>query len=178
MFGILFLLLLLVPIAELWIIVQVSGEIGFLNTIGLLVLISVAGAGLLKQQGLQTYRELQATVGRGEIPTKQLTDGAMILFGGALLLTPGFLTDAVGLLLLLPPTRAVLKGSARAVLARWAGRRARRYRTYGSGGWRVYETTVTRSRREEPSRPPPGPSPEELASPDRPGEDDSPDKEE
>jgi UPF0716 protein FxsA len=177
MFGILFLLLLLVPIAELWIIVEVSGEIGFLNTVGLLVLISVAGAGLLKQQGLQTYRELQVTLSRGEIPTKQLTDGAMILFGGALLLTPGFLTDAVGLLLLLPPTRAVLKGSVRAVLARWAGRRARRYRRYASGGRRVYEGTVTRSERDDPSRRHPDPSPEELPFPPGRDEGGSPDRE-
>lgn len=135
-----FFLLLAVPVVELAVIVQVAEEIGVLETIAVLVLVSVAGAWLLKQQGLATWRSLQATMARGEVPTKEATDGALILFGGALLLTPGFVTDVVGILLLLPPTRAVVKGTFRKLFARWAVRRT------GAAG-RVYSATVTRVER-------------------------------
>ena len=77
---------------------------------------------------------------RGQVPTKEATDGALILFGGALLLTPGFVTDAFGILLLLPPTRALVKSSFRKLFAGWAVRRA------GSTG-KVYSATVTRVQR-------------------------------
>ena len=95
-------LLLAVPVVELWIILQVAGELGLGVTLVLLVLISVAGAWLLKQQGLQTWARLRATLSRGQMPTAEVIDGALILLGGALLMTPGFLTDAFGILLLLP----------------------------------------------------------------------------
>lgn len=133
-------LLIAVPILELWIIVQVAGEIGVLNTIGALLAISVLGAWLLKQQGLATWARLQTTLARGEMPTKEITDGALILFGGALLLTPGFMTDVVGLILLFPPTRAIVKRAFRRVLASWATRR------YVPPGSFVYEATVVRER--------------------------------
>ncbi|MDQ3766968.1 MAG: FxsA family protein [Actinomycetota bacterium] len=131
MVGALFLLLLAVPVIELWIIIQVSGELGLGVTLILLVLISVAGAWLLKQQGLQTWRRLQSTLSRGQMPTAEATDGALILLGGALLMTPGFLTDAFGILLLLPPARAVVKGITRRVLGWWATRRFGRSRWSG-----------------------------------------------
>lgn len=115
---VLLILLLVVPIAELWVIVQVAGEIGALFTIALLILVSVLGAWLLKQQGLATWNRMQATLRRGEMPTKEVTDGALILLGGALLLTPGFLTDVVGLLLVFPATRAAVKSTFRRFLAR------------------------------------------------------------
>lgn len=133
MLGLLFVLLIVVPIVELWVIVQVAGSIGVLETIALLIVVSVAGAWLLRQQGVQTWRRLQAALQRGEAPTKEVTDGALILFGGALLLTPGFVTDAIGIVLLLPPSRAAIKGAARRSLARWARRRT---------GIRVYTTTA------------------------------------
>lgn len=135
-----FLLLLAMPIVELAVIVQVAEEIGVLETLVVLVVVSVAGAWLLKQQGLATWRSLQATMARGEVPTKEATDGALILFGGALLMTPGFVTDAFGLVLLLPPTRALVKSSFRKLFARWAVKRT------GTAG-RVYSATVTRVER-------------------------------
>ncbi|MGH2746354.1 MAG: FxsA family protein [Actinomycetota bacterium] len=152
MVGIVFVLLLLVPLAELWVIVQVAQGIGVLNAIGLLLLVSVAGAWLLKQQGMATWRRLQATLQRGEMPTGEVTDGAMILLGGALLLTPGFITDVVGLVLLVPVTRTALKGGMRKLLARWAQRRSRERG--------VYSATVLRVERDEgngPTRPSEGP---------------------
>lgn len=166
MVAIVFVLLLLVPLAELWVIVQVAQGIGVLNAIGLLLLVSVAGAWLLKQQGMATWRRLQATLQRGEMPTSEVTDGAMILLGGALLLTPGFITDVVGLMLLVPATRAALKGGMRKLLARWAQRRSR------DRG--VYSATVLRVERDEgngPTRPSEG-----LPSPPRSDGDGSRDK--
>lgn len=145
MIGILFVLLLAIPIVELYVIVQAAQEIGILATLGLLIAISALGAWLLKQQGLATWNRVRETTARGEVPTKELTDGALILFGGALLLTPGFVTDAVGLVLLLPPTRATVKGGARRLLAGMAKRRAGVAWRVGGG---VYETYTTSERRD------------------------------
>ena len=139
MIPILFVLLLAVPIVELWVIIQVGQEIGALSTIAVLVLISVVGAALLKQQGMATWARLQTTLARGQMPAREVSDGALILFGGALLLTPGFLTDCVGLLLLFPPTRALVKRAFRRLLARWAERRF-----VPPGAPRIYSTTASR----------------------------------
>jgi UPF0716 protein FxsA len=128
--AILLVLLIAVPIAELWVIVQVADGIGILWTLLLLFGISIAGARLLKQQGTSTWRRLRETTSRGGIPTEEVTDGAMILLGGALLLTPGFLTDVVGLLLLIPPMRAVVKKFFRRVMAKRARTRERRRGIY------------------------------------------------
>ena len=111
-------LLLVVPIAELWLFFEVADQIGFLLTLLMLFFVSIAGAWLLKQQGMTTWRRMQDSLQRGEMPAKEVTDGAMILLGGALLLTPGFLTDAVGLLLLFPVSRVAIKGAVRALLAK------------------------------------------------------------
>jgi UPF0716 protein FxsA len=151
MAGLLFLLIIVVPVVELYVIVQFAQEIGVLETFGLLILISVAGAFLLKHQGMATWQRMQATLARGEMPGKEMTDAFLVLLGGALLLTPGFLTDAVGILFLLPPTRAALKGVFRKMLGSWAIRRA------GPAG-RVYTATVVRNgrgaRRERPANAP------------------------
>ena len=177
MLAILFLLLLTVPLAELWLIVRIADEIGFLWTIALMLFLSVAGAWLLKQQGRATWARLLSALGRGEVPTSEVIDGALILLGGALLLTPGFLTDIVGLVLLLPPTRAGVKGAARKALGRLA---MRRVGAWGARGGRVYEGRVTRVRKRGASAPgsPPPPStiPYDRLPPSELGdEDDSPD---
>lgn len=114
MFPLLVVLFLVVPIVELYVIVQVAGGIGVLETIGLLVVVSLVGAWLVRREGMSVLRKIQAQLGSGQLPTKQLVDGGLILFAGALMLTPGFVTDAIGVLLLLPPTRIV----AREVLIR------------------------------------------------------------
>ena len=137
-------LLLVMPVVELAVIIQVAQEVGVLETFVLLIAVSIAGAWLLKQQGLATWRSLQSTMARGEVPTREATDGALILFGGALLMTPGFVTDAFGLLLLVPPTRALVKSGARKLLGGLALRRAG---PAGDVGKRVYDVHVTRSRR-------------------------------
>ena len=123
MVGILALLFLLIPIAELAVIIKVGSAFGIGNTIVVMLVMSVAGAWLVKREGLGVLRRVQQQVARGTVPTRELSDGFMILLAGALMLTPGFLTDIVALLLLLPPVRAVV----RAALARRVRQRASIY---------------------------------------------------
>jgi UPF0716 protein FxsA len=111
--GPLVLLFILVPIAELYVIIQVGHVLGVVNTLALLVLISFAGAWLMKREGLNTWRRAQRQVDAGVVPGRELVDGALILLAGALLLAPGFITDALGLLLLLPPVRAAVRAFTR-----------------------------------------------------------------
>ncbi len=112
-------LFIVVPIAELYLIIQVGSAIGPLPTVGLLILDSLLGSLLLKWQGGAAWRRFNAALREMRPPTREVADGALIIFGGALLLTPGFLSDIAGLILIVPPTRAVI----RAALLRWAGRR-------------------------------------------------------
>jgi UPF0716 protein FxsA len=113
------LIFIVIPIAELWLIIQVGELIGFWETLALLVVDSIAGSMLLRSQGRAAWRRFNEAMQAGRIPHQEAIDGALVIGGGALLLTPGFLTDIVGLLLLIPPTRAV----ARRILASWAARR-------------------------------------------------------
>jgi UPF0716 protein FxsA len=174
MMPVLVALLIAVPFLELFVIIKVSDGIGVLPTIILLLAVSIAGAWLLRQQGTATWRRMRATMQRGEMPTDEATDGALILLGGALLLTPGFVTDAVGLLFLVPATRHYVKRGARRMLGAAARRR------FGKTDTRrmVYEAGVTDVRRkpgptEGSDRPvaPPGQLP---SSGRRSDEDDSP----
>jgi UPF0716 protein FxsA len=110
---------LIVPIIEIYLIVQVGAAIGGWETLGLLVLDSVIGAWLVRREGFSILAGVQAALGRGELPTNELVDGLLVLFAGALMLTPGFLTDGFGFVLLLPPSRAVVRTFLK---ARFAGR--------------------------------------------------------
>ena len=103
-----FLLLIAVPIIEIALFIELGGAIGLWPTIGLVILTALIGSILLRQQGLAAMRDVQARLGAGEDPGRLLADGAMILVAGALLLTPGFFTDAVGFLLLVPGVRGIL----------------------------------------------------------------------
>jgi UPF0716 protein FxsA len=120
MFGLVALLFLVVPLVELFFIVQVAGGIGTWNTIALLVLISVAGTLLIRWQGIELVRRLLGTVRQGRLPRNELLDGGMLLVAGTLLLTPGFVTDAVGVALLVPPVRALLRPVALNAVRRMA----------------------------------------------------------
>jgi UPF0716 protein FxsA len=113
------LLFIVVPIAELAVIIQVGQVIGVWWTIGLLVVDSVLGSVLMRSQGRTAWRRFNEAAQAGRVPAREVLDGALVIFGGALLLTPGFLSDILGIVLLLPPTRALV----RAVLVRrFAGR--------------------------------------------------------
>ena len=98
-------LFLIVPIIEIYLLIQVGGLIGAIPTVFLVVFTAVLGALLLRQQGFATLRRVQESMARGELPALQLLEGALLLFGGALLLTPGFFTDAIGFVCLVPPLR-------------------------------------------------------------------------
>ena len=99
-------LFLVVPFVELYVIIQMGHVLGVVPTLALLVVISMLGASLCKREGLAVIRRIQEQLAERRLPGVALLDGALVLLAGALLLTPGFLTDAVGLLLLLPPVRA------------------------------------------------------------------------
>src|ERR687886_1506336 len=103
------LLFIVVPIVELFVIIQVGEAIGVLPTIALLIADSVLGSMLMRSQGRAAWRRFNAAIREGRIPHREVLDGVLVIFGGALLLTPGFVTDILGVILLLPPTRAVVR---------------------------------------------------------------------
>lgn len=111
MLPVLFVLFLVIPIVELAVIIQVGQSIGVLNTVGLLLLVSVVGSWLVKREGLGVWRRFRQQMETGHVPGKEVADGMMIMLAGALLISPGFVTDCLGILLLLPPVRAAVRGS-------------------------------------------------------------------
>jgi UPF0716 protein FxsA len=102
-------LFIIVPIAELAVLIQVGQLIGVWWTIALLIADALLGSWLLRAQGRAAWRRFNETLNSGRIPHREVVDGVLIIFGGALLLTPGFLSDVFGLLFLIPPTRAVMR---------------------------------------------------------------------
>ncbi len=108
--GRLLLLFIAVPAVELALLIEVGSRIGTLATLGLIVATGIAGAALARRQGLGVLRKMQAEVAEGRLPADSLVDGVFILVAAALLVTPGILTDAFGLLCLVPTFRDVAKG--------------------------------------------------------------------
>lgn len=119
MFAALALAFLIVPFVELYILISAGQAIGVVPTLVVVAAVSVAGAVLVKQQGLGLIRGARRQIDLGQVPGRELVDGMLVLFAGALLLTPGFLTDGVGLALLVPPVRSFLRAGA----TRWFQRR-------------------------------------------------------
>jgi UPF0716 protein FxsA len=118
--AVLALLFLVVPFIELYVLIQVGHAIGAPETILLLIAVSMVGAWLVKREGLATLERVRRRVDAGEVPGRELVDGLLVLLAGVLLITPGFLSDVVGILLLLPPVRAVVRASAVRLFARRA----------------------------------------------------------
>jgi UPF0716 protein FxsA len=112
-------LFILVPIAELAVIIQVGEQIGVVWTVAILVADSILGSLLMRSQGRATWRRFNVTLRAGRPPAREVLDGILVIFGGALLLTPGFITDIFGIVFLLPPTRAVVR---RLLVRRFADR--------------------------------------------------------
>lgn len=102
-------LFIVVPLAELYVILKVGDAIGAIWTILLLAAGSVLGAILLRVQGRSVWRRFNEALADGKMPHREVIDGVLVVFGGAFLITPGFITDVVGILLLVPPTRAVIR---------------------------------------------------------------------
>jgi UPF0716 protein FxsA len=109
MFAALAALFLVGSLVEIYVLVQVGQAIGALNTIGLLILMSLVGGWLARREGASVFTRLRRQLETGRMPTNELIDGFLILAGGILLVTPGFISDALGILLLFPPTRAVAR---------------------------------------------------------------------
>jgi UPF0716 protein FxsA len=138
MFLIVLALLLSWPLVELLVAIAVADAIGFPEMLLLLVLVSVVGTVLLKRSGLSVWRRANAEVAAGRAPTRQVIDGALVLVGGLGLVFPGFVSGAVGALLMLPPVRALL----RPALLAWMGSRAARAARSGRLSGMVVDTVV------------------------------------
>ena len=121
MLPILLFLFVVVPLVELWLLFKLSGLFGFWTTIGVVLLTGLVGAALARWQGWMTLERIQQDLRQGVVPTGRLGDGAMILVAGAFLITPGVITDVVGLALLLPPVRL----GVRMLLQAWIAKNVR-----------------------------------------------------
>lgn len=118
MFGKLLLLFTLVPVVELALLIRIGQRIGTLPTLGIILVTGLIGAWLARREGIRTWRDLRRSFAAGEVPRDALLHGLGVFLGGALLLTPGVLTDLFGLALLVPPSRAFLVGRVRRGLER------------------------------------------------------------
>jgi UPF0716 protein FxsA len=135
MLFLLVLLFIAVPIVEIYVIIQVGQAIGALWTIALLVADSILGSILMRSQGRVAWRRFNEAIAAGRVPGREVVDGALVIFGGALLLTPGFVTDIFGAAFLLPPTRAVIRSQlVRRFLGRFTVARPPRTRGYDVDG--------------------------------------------
>ena len=115
----LFLAFTLIPIIELYLLIEVGTIIGALNTVILVIVTGFAGAWLARMQGMQTMIRVRSSLQQGIMPTEELMDALLIFMAGIVLLTPGFVTDAAGLLLLIPETRNHFKRFLRYKFDRW-----------------------------------------------------------
>ncbi|RMI09632.1 MAG: membrane protein FxsA [Calditrichaeota bacterium] len=125
----LFLLFTLVPIVELYVLIEVGSKIGALNTVLIILVTAITGAYMARTQGVQVIYQIQEALNAGRIPGRELLHGLFILLGGATLLTPGFITDVIGFTMLLPLTRKLYIR----VTLRWIRRKLE------TGEWRVEE---------------------------------------
>ncbi len=140
MVGRIMIALLIVPILEVWVMSRVASAIGWPVTLVAIVVMSIIGAILVRRQGIGAWNRIQQSLGAGKSPTKELVDGGLIIFGATLLLTPGFLTDAVGFAMLIPATRAPVRAAimrraatrAKAMTSDYANARFGRYVTFGN----------------------------------------------
>lgn len=161
---------LLVPIVEIYVIVQVGQVIGAWPTVALLLAESLLGSWLVRREGRRTWRALRDGLATGRMPSRELLDGGLVLIGGTLLLTPGFVTDVVGFALLLPLTRPI----ARRALQGWLTRRVVRMAMPGAGGSLFGFGTPPRGpgSRGAAGRPPTDVIPGEVLPPRRPSDGD------
>jgi UPF0716 protein FxsA len=105
----LILIFIIVPLMEILLLIEIGSRIGTLNTISVIILTGILGGYMMRQQGFTIIGNIQADLSQGRMPTGELINGVLVLVGGIVLLTPGFFTDAVGFLLLIPPTRALIR---------------------------------------------------------------------
>jgi len=137
-FLLVFLLIILVPVVELIVMFKVAGAFGWLETLSVLLLISFLGAWLVRRQGLSILMRIQRELSEGTVPTKSVVDGVLLLVAGVLMLTPGFVTDAFGILLLFPPTRIAVRS---ALIHRYRSR-VEVYKNAAGRGGRMWNRVV------------------------------------
>ncbi len=133
-------LFLIVPVVELALLLQVDKLVGFWPTVGLIFFTGILGGFLAKREGLSVWRRLDERLGTGDLPSKELIDGVIILCAGALLITPGVLTDLFGFLGLIPPSRAVI----RKLIEKWAEKAMTRKATHAFDftGWELNDPSM------------------------------------
>jgi len=149
----LLLIIIVVPLAELYVIIQVGQAIGVLPTLAILLADAIVGSVLLRTQGRSAWRRFMAAVSEGRVPTREVLDGVLVVFGAAFLITPGFISDVVGILFLAPPTRSLAR---RRLLGNLAARMTASATSWGVGraaAWRTpppydVEGTATERRQE------------------------------
>lgn len=154
MFLLIFIALIAFPIAELYVIIKVGEAIGLLPTLALLIVDGFVGAALARSQGRAVIARFQQAMNEGRVPTREAFDGAMVAIGGAMMLAPGFITDVFAILLLLPPSRAVI----RTIVARQAKKRSAsvRFGVGSPGGPQPGDARSQGSPRPGSQGPPPG----------------------
>jgi len=140
---VLLVLFVVVPLVELWVLIQVGQAIGLLPTLAILLADAVLGTWLFRSQGKKTWQAFRQALVERRLPAAEVADGVLVVVGGAFLITPGFVTDVIGVLCLLPPTRAMLRKAFTGVAARrllgvppgavGTVRRVRRVRRSGDG---------------------------------------------
>ncbi len=106
---VLFVLFVVAPLAELYVIIKTGQAIGVLNTIGLMIAIAMLGSWLIRREGTKVWTRFATQVQAGQIPSREIADGVCLLVAGALMIAPGFISDITALLLLFPPTRAIAR---------------------------------------------------------------------
>jgi UPF0716 protein FxsA len=153
------LIFIVVPLAELYVIIQVGGVIGLVPTLVLLLADALLGSMLLRHQGRSAWIQFNRALAENRLPHKEVFDGILIILGGALLITPGFITDIFGFILLIPPTRAIVRGITSRIV--------RRRMAIGATIW-----GVGRARRPPRGRPAPGGQGPAGPPPPRPAPDD------
>ncbi|MGB0494907.1 MAG: FxsA family protein [Kangiellaceae bacterium] len=143
MFRFLFILFILVPIIEIGVFIQVGDQLGLGATIAIVIITAVIGVNLLKQQGFVAMRDIQNSLNQGKMPALELAAGAQLLFAGGLLLTPGFVTDSIGFLLMVPAIRMAVASIliSRIKLSNLNGSSAQ----FGSGAFYHHQNTTSSS---------------------------------
>ncbi len=123
MFIKLFLAFTLIPLAEIYLLLEIGSSIGILPTIAVVVVTAFAGASLARMQGAHTMHQVRTKLHEGQMPAEELVDTLLIFVAGIVLLTPGFITDLTGLLILFPPTRLFFKRYLKRRFKNWIGGR-------------------------------------------------------
>jgi UPF0716 protein FxsA len=144
MFGILVLLFTIIPAIEIYLLINIGGALGAVNTLIIVITTGIVGATLAKSQGLAIINKIQKDIGAGQLPADQIIHGLLVFGGGLLLLTPGFLTDILGLSMVFPGTRHLIVIFAKSALDKGIKNGNIHFTTFGQNGFGGGFSTSTR----------------------------------